>query len=605
MTSWKIEHALYALVLILAAGVRLLNLGVAPFSDYEAGWALQALQVAGGEGGVLEPQPSYILLTGLMFYLLGSTDFLARFLPALAGSLLVLVPLPFRGIIGRPAALVMAFGLALDPGLAVASRQAGGPILALALILLAAAAAVSGRPVLAGVLAGLALLSGPQVFHGILILGLTWLAWRWFEDRKILTHPEAEMSSLGDGTHFDLLWLPSKKQGRKVLAWAVGTVLLVGTLFMAVPSGVGALARTVPAYFSSWFSPPEVTFLKLLAALVIYQPLALVFGLSGAVRAWFTYGVQAGVSRYLALWFAAALLLAGLYPGRQVSDLVWVLVPLWGLAAGELSRLLFPRSIGQNRWVSISMAVFLVSLMAFVWLNLAGVGMFGETLIPENLQSVWVVGFGALVMALLTILLVGLGWSWETSRWGLVLGATVSLGLLVLSNLWGSTHLRQNRVTELWFPQPGAGQAMLLEATLHDLAVWQAGHDRHLNVIMLADSPSLRWLLRGWSGAAQASGLALDDLPEVIVAYQGQETPSLAAAYRGQRFLWEEYPRWSGILPENWPRWLVFREAPRLENHVILWARADLFPGSESDLELEFNLIPDQDFEIRRQEPVD
>src|SRR3990172_2623625 len=105
------------LILLLAIGARFYRLGAAPLSDFEAERTLQALQVARGEQVALGPGPAYPLLTGTLFSLFDESNFLARLLPALAGSLLVILPLIFVTEIGLVPALVIALGLALDPGL--------------------------------------------------------------------------------------------------------------------------------------------------------------------------------------------------------------------------------------------------------------------------------------------------------------------------------------------------------------------------------------------------------------------------------------------------------------------------------------------------------
>src|SRR5512139_2142038 len=86
-----IEHSLYFLAFLLALGVRLLRLGTAPLSEFESGWALQALGLSQGGSILLGTQPLYVLFTSLLFALLGSSNGLARTLPALAGSALVFV----------------------------------------------------------------------------------------------------------------------------------------------------------------------------------------------------------------------------------------------------------------------------------------------------------------------------------------------------------------------------------------------------------------------------------------------------------------------------------------------------------------------------------
>src|SRR6185436_12024671 len=117
------------------------------------------------------PQPGYILLTSVLFAVIESTNFMARFVPAIAGSLLVFAPSLFREKIK----LLLAFFFAVDPGLVALSRQASGTILAVTFLLLAWGMWRNQRAVPAGIFAGLALLSGPSIWAGLLTLGLTWV----------------------------------------------------------------------------------------------------------------------------------------------------------------------------------------------------------------------------------------------------------------------------------------------------------------------------------------------------------------------------------------------------------------------------------------------
>jgi hypothetical protein len=49
--------------------------------------------------------------------------------------------------------------------------------------------------------------------------------------------------------------------------------------------------------------------------------------------------------------------------------------------------------------------------------------------------------------------------------------------------------------------------------------------------------------------------------------------------YLGQDFIFQVFPGWTQVLPNDLIRWLAYREAPLVQNQVILWARTDLFPG--------------------------
>src|SRR5574339_586792 len=139
MNSSPIKHEgwLYWLAFLIALGFRLIQLGASPLTDSEATLALQALHIAQGKAPLLGPQPGYILLTSVLFAIIESTNFMARFIPALTGSLLVFVPSLFREKIKPLPALILAFFFAVDPGLVALSRQASGTILAVTFLLLA------------------------------------------------------------------------------------------------------------------------------------------------------------------------------------------------------------------------------------------------------------------------------------------------------------------------------------------------------------------------------------------------------------------------------------------------------------------------------------
>lgn len=175
MRRFRYEPLLYVLAFLVALTVRLIQLGAQPLTDTEAKWALQALGVAQGTRPLLGSQPAYVLLTSILFYGLGAgTTFLARLIPAVVGSGLTLVPALFAHRLKPRPAVILAFLLALEPGLVGLSREAGSGILAITFTLLAWGLWENRRPAWAGVFAGLALLSGPFVWAGLLGLLFTW-----------------------------------------------------------------------------------------------------------------------------------------------------------------------------------------------------------------------------------------------------------------------------------------------------------------------------------------------------------------------------------------------------------------------------------------------
>jgi hypothetical protein len=576
------EHTLYLLALALGLFVRFLQLGAAPISDFEAGWALQARALIVGEANAVGSNPAYILLTSLLFQLFGFTNFLARFWPALTVSLLVLLPVSLRGYIGKTAALIIAFGLALDPGLTAISRIAGGPGMAIGFSALALGGLLLRRPLLAGIMGGMALLSGPYIIHGLLVLFLTWLF------VSVLNRTELWNLRIYD-------WGENGREEvsinhRKWIISLLGTLLLIGTLFFWFPPGIGGFAAILPDYLSSWLQPVEIPYSRLLAALVVYQLLILSFGVLGIIRSWRNTGKQALLGKWMSLWVLSAILLSMVYPGRQVWDIGWALVPLIGLAAIEISHLLYLRPPETSKWISITQAVFIFTLLAFSWIQISAVGTVRTHELYFELPTFILLILGAMIMIGMTSLLVGLGWSWRTTQLGIIWGFGAALLLYTISVLWGPSQLRMNRAEELWSPLPGTGQAHLLQSTLNNLSAWNTGHRHSLDVVALAETPSLRWFLLNWD-TRFLRDIPLGELPSVIVTFEEHENPTLAASYRGQRFVWSKYPVWEGGLPQNWPRWLTNRDAPHQETYVVLWVRSDLFPGGT--IEINQGLGPD------------
>ena len=74
-----------------------------PLTGPEAALALQAQQLAQGVHPQISPQAGYVIWTSLLFYIFQTSQFLARFWPAAAGSLLILAPYLFRRQLGARA----------------------------------------------------------------------------------------------------------------------------------------------------------------------------------------------------------------------------------------------------------------------------------------------------------------------------------------------------------------------------------------------------------------------------------------------------------------------------------------------------------------------
>lgn len=567
--SLTLEHALYLLIFFLALTVRLTDAGHLPLSDAEADPAMRALQLARGEPAGLGTQPGYVLLTGLAFFLMGSGEITARLWPILAGTALVLLPFFLRERLGNKAALIVALGLAFDPGLVALSQTAGGPMMAVSFLLLAGAAWLSGGWIAAGILLGLAWLSGPAVIAGAVglagVIGLV----------RVLGLFPSEETVIAEKTEGEPA--PVRSALRTVLLAAGGTLLLAGIVFLRYPQGLSALAAALPAYLAGWSTPSGVPVSRLLVALVSYPFPAILFGIVALVRAWMSQDETSPLGRALSLWLVIALIFAFAYPGRQVSDLVWALVPLWGLAGLEVSRYLHMKPGDVVPW---ALAGLVVVMLMSVWINLAGLA--ASNAEGQMLALRWLVVGGAILLAILSAVLVGLGWTPEVALRGLVWGTIFSLGLGMLASIWGYSERQMATAEDIWRTTPGAGEQVLALQTLGKLSDWTTGRPDSLSIISLVDTPSVRWALREMPNVSFQTSLSRDDLPEAIITYQDQAELSLGSAYRGQDFVWWVYPNWDGWTRQEWLKWLAFHEGTVGVQNLIVWGRGDLFPNGEA-----------------------
>ncbi|MEW6094470.1 MAG: hypothetical protein AB1531_10960 [Chloroflexota bacterium] len=577
-----LEHALYALAFAIAIGLRFFHLGALPLSDYEADWALQSLGIVTGLKPALGPNPAYIHLTAILFAIFGASDFLARFWPALAGTGLVLAPWFVRGRLGRLPALVLAVGLALDPGLNALSRLAGGPILAIACLALTLVLWLDGRRAAAGLFAGLALLSGPSVWFGIVGLLLAWAVLhllpslirkgaggaalsRRAEPVEALSKGEVQPDETGAGAGAGSV----RSQGLKVaLAWGLGTLFVVGSLLVFSMQGLAAFAKSLLEFLSGWVTLSDLPLGRVFLTLPAYELLPLAFGLAALVRGFIK---RDAVSIRLSLWALAALLLALIYVGRQTSDLAWAILPLWALAATEIGRH-FDFS-GVNRWVAGGTFLFTFILLILFWLTLAGITIYDPLSVEVRLQ--WAFLGGILLVIVIAILLVGSGWTVNEARLGGVWGTLIPLLLFTLAMATGAAGVREPRTLELWNPEPRLGRADLVLKVANEISSLNTGYDAQLPLTIVGmDSPALRWLFRDWQ-VEEAEVFAPDATPELVITPFGMDL-TLTAEYRGEPLVWREVGDWYNATFANWLNWFIYRQMPVLREDIILWVRADL-----------------------------
>ncbi|MDO8689758.1 MAG: TIGR03663 family protein, partial [Dehalococcoidia bacterium] len=123
--SLRWEIAAYLLLIAVAAGLRFWDLGFRAIHHDESLHATYSWYLAVGKGYRHDPMmhgPLLFLLTGLEYYLLGASDYMARVMPALLGTVAVGLPWLLRGRLGRAGALATSGLLTISPGFLYYSR---------------------------------------------------------------------------------------------------------------------------------------------------------------------------------------------------------------------------------------------------------------------------------------------------------------------------------------------------------------------------------------------------------------------------------------------------------------------------------------------------
>jgi hypothetical protein len=517
----------------------------------------------------LGPQPLYILLTSLFFALTESTNFMARVVPAMAGSLLVFAPFFFRTQLKPRPAVILALLFAVDPGLVALSRIAGGTMLAVTFSIFAAALWMHRRLIPAGILTALALLAGTSVWAGLVVIGLTWFFLRGLESK--VAKEQSQASTLQSQiTNYEV---------RPALLALVVTLILVGTLFFLAPNGLSAWLLSLPAYLKGWVSPSVVTPGHMLFTLLVYEPLGIFLAILSLIR-----GYRTGSTRIirLSVWLSIALLLGVFY--RQPGELLWVILPLLALAALEISRTLniFP---SERLEVGVVTTALLI-LLTYIWFDIAAIGLdpFSQfaTAIPV-LGSVqnprFAILYGAIAIVIACIAFVAFGWSSRTAWLGSTWAFTIFFAVYTLGAAWGGSGMRYPTGVELWNTDRKPAQADLLLASVEEVSNYSLGHnDSQPVTIMGVDSPALEWLLRDHDFKLVSALDPQSAPPMIITLPMNDKDLSLPSAYRGEDFIWRQRIQYESMKRPEWWRWLVNRKLPREDETVILWARADLFP---------------------------
>lgn len=551
---------LLLMALIIGLALRLIRLGFPALSNLEAESALQALAIARGWEPVFGDQIAYAGMTGILFYMFSPINFLARFWPAIFGTLVILIPFVFRKTIGLWPASIASLLLAFTPEMVSLSRIIGSPMSAVVFLLLAVGLVIQMKPILAGICLGLGLMSGTGFWVGALIIAVSYfLSDRLFGVRGVF-------SEQTESVHRPV-WI------RFALSFSV-TILVVGTGFFLAPAGLSGVFSGLYAFILGLGQVGSKPFGIIPFALLAYGSGALIFGLWGGIRGIL---IRSRLDRFLLIWAAIGLVSIMLYPRGGPADVIWVTFPLWVLA----SRVLVSawRTPENSRLIVGITTTLVVVVFAFMFLAL-------RTLVsPYLLQAQQINYFialvGGVVLVVAIVLLVSYGWSEGIARVGFLLGLALVFSAMMISISVNSSGLGSEIPYELWYPDEAVLLPEWMQVTIERTLVWNARRGAPLEIAAAGiDTPGLRWALQQYDPVDFVPFVPPQLDPGIIIT-PVDAIPEISQAYQGQRLVWIRYVPWRELSPSQYLTWLITRDVPTIPQEVILWVRTDLMPGGQ------------------------
>jgi hypothetical protein len=437
------------------------------------------------------------------------------------------------------------------------SRLALGDALvpALALALLGAGVGLSrGRRwgIALGFAFGLLLTSGPNAYT--VVLGVVGAVLWWVPGARVF-------------------WSCVRSQARPTLI-GLFAALLVATCFLTEPAGLAAAAELLGQWVSDLLpGRGEYSIAELSLRLLISEPLALAFGLAGAIS---SLRCKERVGSLFGLATALAFAVALIGRGRDPVDLSLVALGLTLLAGPVVARVLRHMSgwrCERDPWllVLVSLALLVASAICLPGaLNTAN---------SEEWRSLYAgVGTATLVVSLLVWVVYGVWDNWRS------VARTLPVVPLILGLAWQVGSMVALSYDRGAGRQPGivhempATDVVDLQSELRNLSALSDGGEREANLDVVWPSlvsdpviPVVRWQLRNFPNARFSASIPMDVAPLVLTPVEDQ--PRLNA-YSGAEFA--VLQRWTHAqLPDltSMLRWVLYREAltPPEKTRLVLW----------------------------------
>lgn len=558
------EFIITLVIFLIAMLIRFTRLGLIPYSSGEMDLSWQALQIARGEPIELGSQIAYLGLTSLIFFLTRANEFMARFWPALLGSLFVLVPLLWKEKLGRKVALPLALLFAIDPLQIASSRIIGSPLIGLAGLVAGLSFLGNKKPTLAGIALGLGLLGGASFWIGLVPMFISYFLNKKYGQGGML-------NDKGKGINSERS-LPSFPWG-SIIPWFLGTILVVGSCFFMEPSALGSTFGGLVNLFQRFSIPSGVKIWQILLALLTYGFVPVVVGIWAGIKAVLQ---KDHLGIFLLTWSILSLLIIVIQPGRQVLDLLWVILPLWVLAIRfVLSNFELPfNGLG----VRFAVMLFAIVILGFVLVNIRSISI-------TNLGKVGMVNHliaiaAGIILLIISILLVGFGWKFEYALSGLFFGLVIFTIISTLALSLPGIMGRSGNKADLWQTDAISSNGEILIDIITEVSNGIVGEPFEVDVAVIGSGVQVHpWTLRDFRNTDYYNYLPVNSLPGFILTNQDLSS-QVSSTYRGNEFLILKRPSWGSFRVKEMVSWMINRNITYEQQNIFLWVRTDHLIGN-------------------------
>lgn len=587
---------------IAALWLRVANLDARPLSPSEAQTAAAAFEFLNGKTVGAYTSPLLFTLNWLSFLLLGAFDLTARFLPAVLSTLLVFVPLLARKVLGKTGAFVAALLIAVSPtvlffGRAVAGADlaVGGALAALILFYQYRESQKNRTLYFAAALAALSLTADAAAFT-ILIAGGIYFAITFAMTRRDAT----------DNPTDDTLTTANALKNPLVRAtiFFVVVYVLAATTFLLNRDGLGVAFNLFGEWANGYATVGD--FATPLSALIVYEPLSLIFGLAGLVLVATTRGAEGqnlGLLRLVGLVAFIALLFYSLAGNKEPPVIVAITVPIAMIAGWFIGNLLErAREDIQltGGWASVKAGelpvfVMLMVLAALIYLQI--VTFLQQTKFSSALDAIYQVFSGtpgnvsltaaALALALILVLLLGVFIGLSILLVGMArtvtLLAFVILFLLALGGLRATWLLNFSNDEPLHELVASAQTPLQIRDMVQDIEFLSQARNGDSHVIKIAADPSLgavgQWYLRVFPNLSWTS--QLDTLTKAQAIVTPSNTPP-PGNWMGQHYRVSVDWKPTNLDGMALWKWYVFRDVGNTDSGAENWQTVMLWLPTET-----------------------